>query len=702
MLFAPRFSPTVAASIAALALAFFVSLAPSASAASEPGLAFAQSGSLALKWDELSGGEEVAVCNGGGQEAQPLSTRLAGFGFKQTDDAGEATKLAPGQVLAVTAPEGGIAAGKCGVVSLALVDEKLELDAGEYAGSLVLLAPGLGVAQLALTVSGPGAVTKAAAVKGAVEGATLEAKRTWPWDQPHLVDGGELLLRLPASGEDPLTIGKGCRRDQNGRWTAKCPFIGNLYNGAEIIGVHVAGKVVEDEGVARLPVRISGADSVGDYEGLLDPSLTGEEEQLVKTKLSATDAIWGPIFALLIGAAIALLTQLWMGRWRPKHQLNRRKDSLAQSYVDAYLELNEREAQLGDGKKLTVELDRQAVEDYATEVKNAIFRYSWSTLLLNTESDAYKQIESSLTQAEEDRQVLAATGGLQKALTGLASEIVKAEALLLRNHLVQEVPELLAQARALLGERKVAVGDATARVKKSGELVASLMSWRKLAERVLGDEAWLFALAKFAKEGDGVSEGDRNALADLAVRLRAVHEELLRAEGDEDLNRLRVSRQVETAHGQITYLAGKYGVEKPSDRPVTLLAEDLLDPVERAFDDAYEVGKVEADDLPADAGEVISKPASAVQMPRRRFRVVAVDGLVLLFAAVAAIFTGLTAFYFGKSFGTWQDYATLILAGTAAQALAKVVLDNVSAFFHDITPLSDLEIAQAKIVPKSS
>jgi len=52
----------------------------------------------------------------------------------------------------------------------------------------------------------------------------------------------------------------------------------------------------------------------------------------------------------------------------------------------------------------------------------------------------------------------------------------------------------------------------------------------------------------------------------------------------------------------------------------------------------------------------------------------------VILAAASGMVTALTGFYFGKTFGTWVDYVTVIFVGTAGQAFLKPVMDALIQF----------------------
>lgn len=667
----------------------------SATAKSSRGVVFPQ-GSLTFGWKSLSGnaGRKVLICNGG-RTAAKLDLRLTGFKFGYTPpQSNVVARYAPRRVLKLTGPEI-VKAGRCAYLTVTLADPALIVDPASYSGEIVVGAVGLGVGRQKLTIVGPGAVPKPAVVAGAMEQQTLEAENSFPGGDLDL-ESSELLLKPPASGTEEPTIGAGCKELSNGKWSKQCVFIGNLYKGDDVIEVFLAGPVATDEHISRLPIRVEGSGSVGDYEGTLDPAGGGEEEEAVKAKLTLTDSVWWAIGAIILGAAIGVLIKLWTERWRLKFQLKQRMRKLVPGYEAAVAEAN---AWLTteDLARLHVQLKPGGISGYAQEVQDAIFSYSWSTLLLKTDSDGYKQVEGSLLKAEEDQQLLAA--GLGKALSTLGKAGSEVEDWLVRNDLVVTLPELLTRARALLKEREYSVGDATARSKKAGELSAMLETWLGLAKRVIGDEAWLLALATKVKTGTKkrVPKADRDALDELETQVRAIHEELFRAIGDQDLERLRISGRIEKAHSQISYLGGKLEVQKPAEGPATLLAKEAVSAVDNRFEDAFSSG-----DLSSKSGSVSSNRATAVKLPEHKFFIVLGDTLVLLMAIVVAIVGGLAAFYFGNTWGTTEDYLTVILAGTGAQLLITAILDHFSAFLHDLAPLAKAAPAEIKVKPASA
>jgi hypothetical protein len=98
--------------------------------------------------------------------------------------------------------------------------------------------------------------------------------------------------------------------------------------------------------------------------------------------------------------------------------------------------------------------------------------------------------------------------------------------------------------------------------------------------------------------------------------------------------------------------------------------------------------------------DVELKPAQTVVLPPKKLSSLILDVLALVGAIAVSIIAGLSLFYFGKSFGTLEDYLTVIFAGTAAQVVSKAILEKLSVFVHDISPLAQTQSAAVvSIVP---
>jgi hypothetical protein len=636
---------------------------------SSDGVAFAAGEGLTLSWSALVSGRNVEACNGTSRRVSRLRALPTDFQFTRNG-----APLAEAASLLAKPPSHGIPAGSCAVVRLRAAQTP---DPGEYSGALLLVVAGGGVTRLPITITVP---DKAPATpSGVSDQLTLSVRNTTPLDD---VAKGTLLLNAPKSNENPLTVGQNCN---NTIASAKreCPFIGNLYQGDRIMSVSVAGPVTFDENrhVQELPVELKAdGHAVGDYEGTVTLAGTGGAPQSIKLKVSAKDA-WGcAVIALLIGALLPLGIQLRDGRYRPKGDLERRRKAIVENYRPYHASGHE-----------TVKVDKQKLDAYAAAVGQAIASYAGSVVLLDVKSEAYVEIDAALKLAEEDAIVLSDPAQLGHALTELAKEVNQTTGLLAGKN-VAERPELLARAAEPLAAAQMDVGDATERAKRAGELASLLKRWRDLASRVLLYAVWLGEIAARPEGERPRGEHDEEALAYAGVDLWGVRTALFQAEALDDFDRIRTSSELQSAFGAIAYLGNKYRVamppadKEPSQPSTALRSVGYPAPSGTALTEA---------EVLQEPASIETEPAEPVELPTARRALLAVDVLALIVTVGAAIIAGLSAFYFGKSFGTVEDYLTVIFAGTAAQIVSKAILDQLSLFVHDISPVKETAPATA-------
>jgi hypothetical protein len=161
---------------------------------------------------------------------------------------------------------------------------------------------------------------------------------------------------------------------------------------------------------------------------------------------------------------------------------------------------------------------------------------------------------------------------------------------------------------------------------------------------------------------------------------------------EDDLTRIAASSALESALGMVAYLGEKYKVAMPSPDQgpgeVTGKLRDLGYPapsgpaltVERAL---------------AQPQKVVVTPAKSARLTPRR-GTLSIDILALIVTIGIGVVTGLSAFYFGKTFGTVEDYVTVVAVGAAGQTLSKTILDRLSVFIHDISPVRPTTAAIAR------
>ena len=313
--------------------------------------------------------------------------------------------------------------GTCDTVTLTAKAEGA-IDPGSYTGVLVASAPGTAIARRRVVITGPAAVPKPV---GAVATAPLRGTRQLPRRSRVAEGGRDHRAQAPRRGRDARGWGRTARGRSPGRSgrSEKCPFVGALFKGTDIAQVYVAGEPkLETKGAALLPVRVTGADHAGAYEGKLDLAESGEDADAVSVKLTVKDAWWCAIGALLLGLIPALLLQLWPKRWRPEKELRRRCGELAGEYSQAG------EAFSG----ITPPPSKTTVNKYVQPITESISTYADSVLLWDTTSEAYKELDASIELAENDAHYFGAGDGFAKDMRALRQQLEKLTTLLNRSY----------------------------------------------------------------------------------------------------------------------------------------------------------------------------------------------------------------------------------------------------------------------------
>jgi hypothetical protein len=666
--------------------------ATSESAGEVRGLVFRDNRSLSLSWAETQAGASPTLCNVGRTEAVSVQASLTGFSFKQKSSPLEDTNALAAAGVPATLP-----AGEC-VPARVKANPGVTVDAGTYPGILVATSAGAGVARLLVTITGPEAVPKPATIAGALDTAELRATRNGPWGDTTLKDGGKLPLKPPKAGEE-LALGEDCVMPKKGKPDeAKCPFLGNLYNGTHAAHVYVNGKPEASKGAVLLPLRIEGADKVGDYQGSLDLAQTGNAQGNVKVKLMVTDALLWAVLAVLLGAALPTYLQLRSGRWRPERKLHERRCDLTNKYTDGEAAFHRNAPDFSDLHRPT----DAAITTYSNGVDKAIRAYAKSVLVFDMASEPYKKIEDSLALAEKDAAFLGSERGLAKSLNALKSELQSLENFLRDHYPVGRAPRLAREAASVLKGGNLEVGEGTKRASTAYGYVAVLKQWRRMAERVLRDELWARLLAQHAVSDADFSEDDKKLLAQVAAKLVEVRMELLDASSASDIEQLGTSRDLDTAYQGLADLGSRHGVWVPPAE-ANLAAIDVdwqaLDLRESVLAEIDLVGVIDSvGEWIEQSEDLIVRAAESVDI-RRTLRWLADVG-ALIVAIVVGVVAGLSTFYFGETFGTTEDYLTVILVGAASQVLVKGILDRAAVLWQaDADPQVAQDLLPAAVKP---
>ncbi|HXM86301.1 MAG TPA: hypothetical protein VN889_01580, partial [Solirubrobacteraceae bacterium] len=486
----------------------------------------------------------------------------------------------------------------------------------------------------------------------------------------------KLLLKQSSAAEAELSAASACHGAQA---ESDACFIGNLYRGTRALGVWVSGPVSVGDHVLELPIRLKGSSHpVGAYEGSV--TLPGTSRP-IKLKLTAEDGWWCAVIALLIGAGLALIGQLWNGHTRPKHALLARNRALISQYGADPL-----------ARHAHIRPDESDVLDYTEELQSAIRLYAASVVMLDEKSAAYAAIERALKLAEDDASVF--KGALAPALDRLAAE-TQLTIKMLNGKQVSDVPQILRQAADLLGARELRVGEATQRAKQAEQLAPLLAAWRNLATRILTNAVWLKALeGKLRPRRSAQAKAELSELVYAGIELNAVRTSLFESTDEAELATIRTSVPLAQALGRIALTASRQDVKEPADNTSP---SEVAGDLERVAYDAPQGSALTETTVEKARAKADVRRARPAALPSRRPWVLVGDSLVLLFTFGASIVAGLSTFYFNKTFGSAEDYLTVIVIGTAAQTLLKVVLNQTSVLLHDISP--DMPVVPARVLP---
>ena len=683
-----------------MVLATFLGLTGTAAAAEfESGIVFQDRQLIVVESGEAAQNRTVVLCNASDQIATAIHWSVGGFHFTDGEKA-----VGDDTVVSLSPTQAQLTPGNCESVTVTVAAEP-EIDPGPFVGELVVTSAGAGVARVEISVAGP--ASPIVPTKGAAETIELTATRKLPFGSSSVSIDGDSALALKATPS-----GKSLEVPEEGA------FIGNLVNAGDIASVYVTGEPVkhEEEGVWLLPIEVRGAAHTGVYEGVLTPTSSSSETQTVKAKVTITVWwIWA-VAAVLLGTALVVGPTLWIRRYRVKGQLDDRRGSLVDRYAAAGKAFHQQFPKLAG-----IEAPEKAdVTNYSAAVETAIDAYAESTWYFDTTSDAYAKLVKSLDTAEADLECLAGEGeaeSLGKVLTDLQGTLDGLAAQLRKYLPIERQPTIALAAGAFLQPGRLAVGEATIRAQKAKEAREGIETWTELAQTLRRCEVWCRALEGILapKEGRNFSADDFASLQSIYATIGEARNELLEAADAKAIDRLKVRKHLERVYRRLAFLGAKYKLWVVSLPPVQGSGEswpqlkletadgltDIPDPV-RAGIAAIQ------DQLPSSIGDSASwrenadlltvTAAQPVELGRTK-RFIG-DAMVVLLSLATGAVASLSAFYFGKTFGTVEDFLTVIFVGTASQAFLKPVTDTLAQLRGSTEPVtkSDPEPAAATTV----
>jgi hypothetical protein len=502
-------------------------------------------------------------------------------------------------------------------------------------------------------------------------------------------NGGKLALKAPVPDNQLKTRGS---------------FVGDIIDGSHIGRVYIAGAADRSiQGVVQIPLEIRGLESVGTYEGALSVARHAKPADAIKVKLKVADAWWWAVGALLLGTALVLLPQIWLRRKRPEKALHDRhrellgKYNAAQGSFTAYFANYPNK---NSGASAFKEPSDADINSYAKSVDTAIRTYAKSTWYFDTTSDAYKKIDQSLKLAETDAAFYGDAGGFGKSLVELDTALSKLArvvrispeddqvmALVDGRLSVDRRPALALAAASVLKGAVLKIGGAEARARQANDYTTLIGTWCAMAEQTKRYELWALAVAEFAESNPAGSSEENMSFDDLAqlrVATGKIYEgknELLDATDASTLTGLGAAKALDAAYGTLASLGGLYSIWVPplpisatgtAPSPPVIRALTLLEngPIKRAALGSQVPEETDAVEKWVESVKSVAvTPAQAVVL-RKTLRWIADAGVVAL-ALVVGIIAALDTLWFGKTWGTLQDYLSFIFVGVAAQGVAK-------------------------------
>ena len=612
-------------------------------------LVFEDDRPLTLTWEQSKAGVDVAVCNIGNSGLQSLQATLSGFNFRVGGEAVvDEVVLKPPYIIST------LDAGVCTQVRIQATDGPTP-DPGEYKGLLVLSDLSAGV------ISRQEVTIELAPAEGAVDDIILTATRNGPWLRTVSLDAPNLPLKPAGPGETLIL-------------PEKDTHIGIVYNEGRLGHVYVNGEPSESQkGVVLLPIRVGGLDTVGAYSGKLNMAGIGDDEGAIRVQVKVTDHIGWAIGAIIIGVAIPFLVLFYMQWWLPNYKLKKRRDLLVNKYQDAEGQFMEHYgSKFGE---YTPNYD--AIEKYNADFDKARIAYTQSNRLsLDMDSEDFKKLIKTLETAENDAQQFGDPAGFGKLIEGLQTALEDFAKFLCAEFLVDRQPAFVRPATDLLKGGPLAVGAAQKITIHANGYVNLIKAWQVMAAQIKRYELWGYKLS----DKKDMTAGDQEVLQRARAKVMEAKNEMLDAMDAATLADLGSAEDLRRAYTQLAYLGSRYGVwEGPEEEKNQEQRDEGFRAMKLCWKIELPAIKLDGDKLMykwRQQAKFVSIESEKVAKIEQVIRWLGDAGVIGLAVAVA-ILTGLTQLYFSKTFGTFEDYLSVILLGTGTQVTLKGLTETI-------------------------
>jgi len=418
-------------------------------------------------------------------------------------------------------------------------------------------------------------------------------------------------------------------------------------------------------------LQILDLDRPGEFKGLVDVTDNDSKDDAVTLTVSVADGLGWAIGAsaagVLLAAVVLWLTQglwPWLGLWNRFRQLEDRIKPDSQGC----------ETSLEHPYRLTVDSE---------DISEALGRPN--RLIWDTASDEYKALVGMLDDVEKAIDLFCKKSGA--AYSELLRQFKDFEAFYEKGSLLKYFPPddppkpNIAKVVALQisppdGKKAIATSKLQARLDLWEGLVKLMKQWVAMALAIYRYEKWTANLRDQNLAGKGLLGEDRAVIERVEQGLRESAFELYEAVSGEELAARHTKDDLDEFYDRLAKLSSKYDTAKVWVDPQT---KDDVPPGWRESDTHF-WGRIDA----LKSMSIPSLPDLLEKAPPRvlrRARIGLAVGLGVLALAVA-VFTGLQANYFDKSFGTAVDYAKMVLLGGGAEALVAGLVTIVDRVFQ--------------------
>ena len=619
-----------------------------------------------ISYERLKEGRQrVVVCNDGARVMRRVRVKFQHFGLRQ-----EGALLHARDALQATHVPEQVARGRCASLRIALRPH-VTLAQRAYAGTLVI-SSSAGMRRLPLTLVGSDPNGAVPVIPAAGRSATISLRiehDAFGGGGDTVVSAGTLPVRVTEPGRRPAIPPPGAS-------------IGLLTLGTRHVVISVAPgerptQEKDDSDVWLVPVQASGGEDTGVYRGTVNLAAAGGAAVDVPVELTVSDPVIWPLLVVVVGALVAFAAQLWLGNWRMRFRLWSRRRRIPDRYRDAAVVYGTPPAHSD-----VMPPDDTEVRGYVKDVKRETANVFWWFAFVDTRSDGFQGLLRSLRGAERDAACIgteAAGSHLKRRLEDLRKETELLLSEVRANIGGARPPGPAKHAVALLRGDGLRVGSALELTKAIDAHIDYMRRWRELVEEALRWESWWLSLTavsvKPPKKG-GMSCGQRRRLLHLGTQLRQAEYGLFEAEDAAALTACRAESGLRRVGDRLTFLRTHHLLAGASDPPPAQPPKKLLKTAGAAYAWPDLGGGADDDGGLSLAAVTASVDAGAEVEPARSVDVISgvrvlVDLFVVGFSIVVGVLFVLGQQYFGKVFGSTEDYLGAFVAGALSQLLVS-------------------------------